>query len=228
MKKSILSSVIFFCSFIALGQDMSYNQPWLSVVPGERSLAFGIPQRSVFSDVEGTPFANETFLDGTLYGLENDKLNGRFRYNAYTNEIEKDSESGPVALLRRDYYRITIGNDLYLIETFLDKGKIRRSYFVEKNKGRVRLLKKVSKEKSKVVFPGSSYRPERAARFRDDISYYLKVGSDPAVELDFKKKDLIKALADRQKEVQAFIKDNALRIRTEDDVLQVLTYYNSL
>ena len=228
MKKNILLLLIIFCLSMSQAQDMSYNQPWLSIIPGERSLAFGIPQRSVFSDVQGSPYANEKFQEGTLYRIGKAIFKGRFRYNAYTNEIEKESNEGPIALLRRDYYKVAIGNDLYLIETFLDNGKIRKTYFVEMNKGKARLLKKESKALSKVVFSGSSYRPERAARFQDDISYYLKLGSDPAVKVDLKKKDLIKALADHRNEVQAFIKNNSLRIRSEEDVMQVLAYYNTL
>ncbi|QBA64923.1 hypothetical protein [Muriicola soli] len=228
MKKSILPLIFVFCLYLSQAQDMSYNQPWLSVMPGERSLAFGIPQRSVFSDVQGTPYANEEFLEGTLYRFGKAKFKGRFRYNAYTNEIENESKNGPLVLLRTDYYQVTIGNDLYIIASYLEKGAIRKSYFVEKNKGKVCLLKKESKELSQLEFPGSSYRPERAARFKDEVSYYLKVGSDPAVKVGLKKKDMVKVLADHQKEVQAFIKENSLKIRSEEDVLQLLAYYNSL
>ncbi len=228
MKHPILAAVVLFSTILAQGQDMSYNQAWIALTPGEQVLAFGIPQRSVFSDVEGTPFAEDQFQEGTLYGPNNEVLRGRFRFNIFTQEIQKQTETGSITLLRRDYFKTRIGNDLYVIEAYKEKGNIRKGYFIEKNSGQVRLLVREQKELIPAKFPGWSYNPERPARFKGSTLYYLSIGDQPAFEVRLNKKDILRALPKHKKAVEAFVKNSDIRMKTANEILQVLNFYNSL
>lgn len=226
--KHLTISLTLCCTSISFGQDMNYNQPWVALTPGERVLAFGIPQRSVFSYVEGTPYAYEEFQEGTVYGKKNETLNGRFRYNAFTQEIEKQTATDTISLLRREYLKTQIGADLYVIEAYLENGVLRKGYFIEKNNGRVRLLIKEDKELLPVRFPGSSYNQERSARFKGSIRYFLSIDNQPATEVRLRKRDIYRALPKHQKSIETYAKENGFKMSTTEEVLQVILYYNSL
>lgn len=228
MKNRILPFALLFCTPLVYSQDMNYNQSWIAIKPGERSLAFGIPQRSVFSDVQGTPYASEEFQEGTLYGLNNESRKGMFRYNAFTNEIQEKTENDTISLLRRDQFRTRIGRDLYIIDSYMSEESVRQSYFVEKNKGKARLLVREEKEYIPARFPGWSYNQERPARFKGSVSYFLSIDDQPATSVRLSKKDILGNLPNHQKKVAAFVRKNKMKMKTEEEVLRVLRYYNTL
>ncbi len=228
MKSLVTSLFVLFSITLTNGQDMHYNQAWIALTPGEQTLAFGIPQRSVFSDIRGTPYAEEQFQEGILYGPNDQVLSGKFRFNVFEQEIQKQTETGVITLLRREYFKTKIGNDLYVIESYEEKGKPRKGYFIEKNTGQVRLLVQEQKELIPAKFPGWSYNPEKPARFKGSTRYFMSIDNQSAFEVRLNEKEILRSLPEHKKEVKAFVKNRNLKMKTEKEVLQVLAYYNSL
>ena len=72
----------------------------------------------------------------------------------------------------------------------------------------------------------SSYSQDKPARFDDDITYYLAREGSPAKEIKLRKKD-IEQLLD-SKEALDFIKKNKLKLKSEEEVLQLLNHLNGL
>ena len=92
-------------------------------------------------NVEGSPYVNEEFVLGKVYAEGQDPYNGLLRYNAYQDGIEMKTAKGIITLLKREYLSAEIGGDLYRIENYDNNGAIRKAYFVEKNKGKARILR---------------------------------------------------------------------------------------
>jgi hypothetical protein len=183
----------------------------------------GIP-----SNVQGSPYANEEFVLGKVFVNDDKPYNGILRYNAYTDGIEMKTEKGIITLLKRSYLKARIGAKLYLIESYTVNGAIRKTYFVELSQGKARLLLKQGKKYVEARSASSSYTKDQPAKFEDERRYYIITEGNPAIEIRLKSKEVLQALPDHRKEMQAFVKSNKLKMKTEEEVIQVLNYYNSL
>ncbi|NER11745.1 hypothetical protein SAMN06265375_1055 [Muriicola jejuensis] len=179
-------------------------------------------------NVQGSPYANEEFALGKVFVKGQDPYNGLLRYNAYQDGIEMKTDKGVITLLKREYLSAEIDGNLYLIENYKNNGAIKKAYFIEKNKGKARLLLRQRKEFIEERQATSSYSKDQPAKFDDDLTYYLITEGNAGVEVRIKSKDILSALPDHQKEVEAFAKKNKNKMRTEEEVLQILAFYNSL
>ena len=72
----------------------------------------------------------------------------------------------------------------------------------------------------------SSYSQEKPPRFDDDITYYLVQEGEPAKEIKLKKKDIAEIL--NSEEAQAYIKENKMKLKSEDEVIQLINHLNAL
>jgi len=183
----------------------------------------GIP-----SNVQGSPYANEEFVIGKVFVNDDKPYNGILRYNAYSDGIEMKTENGVITLLKRSYLKARIGGKFYLIESYMVNGAIRKTYFVELSQGKARLLLKQGKKFVEARSASSSYTKDQPAKFEDERTYYIITEGNPGIEVRLKNKEILQALPDHKKELQAFVKSNKLKMKNEGDVIQVLTYYNSL
>ncbi|MGB5376822.1 hypothetical protein, partial [Muriicola sp.] len=179
-------------------------------------------------NVQGSPYANEEFVIGKVFVNDQAPYSGILRYNAYQDGIEMKTEKGIITLLKRDYLRAEIAGKLYLIENYISNGAIRKTYFVEVSKGKARLLLKQGKKFVEERQATSSYSKDQPAKFEDETSYYIITEGKPAIETRLRTKDVLAALPEHNKEVAAFVKKNKLKMKTEEEVMQVLAYYNSL
>ena len=180
------------------------------------------------NNVQGSPYANEEFVIGKVFVNDDDPYNGILRYNAYQDGIEMKTEKGIITLLKRDYLKAQIAGKLYLIENYKKNGAVRKTYFVELSKGKARLLLKQGKKFVQERKATSSYSKDQPPKFEDEISYYIITEGNAAIETRLRAKDVINALPDHKKELTAFVKKNNLKLKTEAEVIQLLSYYNSL
>ena len=212
---------------LALGTTMAYGQNIDLPTEYINNTTLG-GVNNLPDNVEGSPYVNEEFVLGKVYAEGQDPYNGLLRYNAYQDGIEMKTDKGIITLLKREYLSAEIGGNLYRIENYDKNGAIRKAYFVEKNKGKARLLLKQEKEFVPERPATSSYSQDKPAKFDDNESYYLVTEGKAGVEIKLRGKDIVSALPDHQKEVEAFAKKNKNKMKTEEEVIQVLAYYNSL
>ncbi|NNK11938.1 MAG: hypothetical protein HKP08_11375 [Flavobacteriaceae bacterium] len=214
----------------ALGATFTYAQNTNIELPTEfiNNTTLGGVNNGLPNNVQGSPYANEEFVLGKVYAKGQEPYNGLLRYNAYQDGIEMKTDKGIITLLKRDYLSAVMEGKHYRIENYKKNGAIRKTYFVEMNEGNARLLLKQGKNFVEERVATSSYSKDQPAKFEDDNSYYIITEGNPGVEVRLRSKNIIAALPDHQKEIAAFAKKNKLKMKTEEEVLQVLAYYNTL
>ncbi len=75
--------------------------------------------------------------------------------------------------------------------------------------------------------PFNSATTERT--FVGKEEYYLsKQGQTKLTKIKKDRKDVLEALADRQKNVEGYMKSNGLKCRSEKDLIEIVGYYNAL
>ncbi|QBA64922.1 hypothetical protein [Muriicola soli] len=217
-----------FMLVFALGATFTYAQNIELPTEFINNTTLGGVNSGLPDNVQGSPYANEEFVLGKVYAKGQDPYNGLLRYNAYQDGIEMKTDKGVITLLKREYLSAMIDGKLYRIENYKNNGAIRKTYFVEMNKGHARLLLKQGKKFVEEQSATSSYSRDKPAKFEDENSYYIITEGNPGIEVKLRSKDIIAALPDHKKEVEAFAKKNKLKMKTEEEVIQVMAYYNSL
>ncbi len=60
------------------------------------------------------------------------------------------------------------------------------------------------------------------------FSYFYSKNNSGFIEIKLKKKQILNAFSDKKKEIVNFVKEKNIGYNTEEDLLNILTYYNSL
>lgn len=176
-------------------------------------------------NIEGSPYLTDDFIKGTVF-VENEKPYGAMmRYNAYQDEIQVKGSDGISSLFKREYVWAEIGGQSFRIETYNDRSGTSKGYFVELNRGKVRLLKRIERVFKEGQAAVSSYSEDTPPRFEEEVTYYLIREGSPAEAIRLRKKDVLDFLS--SEEVESYVKENKLRLKSEGEVIQVLGRVNA-
>ena len=176
-------------------------------------------------NVEGSPYLPEEFIKGTVFIEGETPYAAMMRYNAYQDEIQVKSAAGISSLFKRDYVWAEIDGQSFRIESYKSRSGTTKGYFVELNRGKVRLLKRIEREFKEGQPAVSSYGDDTPPRFDEEVTYYLAREGSPAEEIRLRKKDVLEFLS--SKEMESFVKENKLKLKSENEVIQVLTQINN-
>lgn len=176
-------------------------------------------------DIEGSPYLTDEFIMGTVFIKNENPYSAMMRFNAYQDEIQVKASDGISSLFKREYIWAEIGGQSFKIETYKDRSGTSRGYFVELNQGKIRLLKRVIREFKMGQPAVSSYSEDTPSRFDQKVTYYLINEGDPAEEVRLRKKDVLGFLS--SKDVDSFVKENKLKLKSESEVIKVLTQINN-
>ncbi len=185
--------------------------------------------------IQGSAYTSDVFLPGALYFKGDFESNIFYRYNAYAEELEiKDANlpSAPIRGLNRDKNISVIQPDNKVIsfKTFIDKkGLTQNGYLTTLNKGRYTFYKRYDVKYTQPQSAMNSFVPATPARFTKFTEYYLEVeGRNRIDELELSNRKLLKLVPSDQKEsLKQYLKENSIKIRTENDVYQVLRFLNN-
>jgi len=219
-KKQLLLAITLAATTLAWGQT-SFELPSTYI----NNNTYGGVNNSLPPNVEGSPYLPEEFIKGTVF-IENEKpYAAMMRYNAYQDEIQVKSPDGISSLFKREYVWAEIGGQSFRIESYNGRSGTSKGYFVELNRGEVRLLKRIEREFKEGQPAVSSYSEDTPPRFDEKVTYYLIREGSPAEEVRLRKKDVLEFLS--SKEMESFVKENKLKLKSENEVIQVLTQINN-
>lgn len=190
-----------------------------------------------YADTEsyvGTPYNDPSYLPGNIYkGNELMATNVALRYNAMADEMEvKESITSPdseaVVLTKSPDIFVKIKNDIFVFVPF-DGGIEGGGYFQVLYEGqRYDLFKKHVKEFSPYKKASTSITRDFPARFTDKPEYYIVTKSGKFYQLPDKKSKILKVFSENQDLVKQYVKDNALDLKKEEDLVRLIRYYNGI
>ncbi len=146
--------------------------------------------------------------------------NVAFKYNVTRDAFEMRADVNPEQVKRIIYSGKVFVHSSYVNEF----GSISGGYFELFSEGYANLLmhyKVKTKPAKKGAFGYEAYQ---------NISkdYFIKVGADPAVILEKKTVDILKAFTEKKAEAEAYVKKEKLNLTRRKDLLDFLKYYSSL
>jgi len=232
MKKTNLLLILLLLPLISIsGQEIIAGQ-----LGGTRNAGLISTSPIVLNEhVEGTPYINEKYLPASVSASEGDVF--YVRYNAMRDEFEVKGANNTAYSLNR--YRRDIVVEIlplrkqYQVFGYYDENKNENfGYFVylSDTNAEAVLLKK-----ERITFIGekravTSYDSHRSARYkRWTDQFFIKIGDDRIVkEFPRRKKAIAKLFPEHKDKVFQYLKENKIKTSREADLVQLMTYINSL
>lgn len=180
-------------------------------------------------DLVGSLYINDNFLPAKTSESNEIYL---IRYNAYMDEMEGERNSKPFHLIKKTGLTISFDgtSKMYSVYNYEVKNKLSPGFFVVLISGDniSLLLKEKIKfyEEVKAKTGYDKYIPPTLKRVSDE--FYVGYKNSSAKELPSKKKEVLKLFASKAKEIESYAKENKLGFKSEEDLIQIFKYYNTL
>lgn len=107
-------------------------------------------------------------------------------------------------------------------------GTIPVAYLMVLYKNKTSLLKYVSKIMQKANYSSVSNVDRRYDEYLDNSEYFIQKPDGSLTRAKLKKNAVVKAMSDKEEQIEAFIKKENLTFKTEYDLARVVDYYNTL
>jgi hypothetical protein len=148
------------------------------------------------------------------------------RYNMYSQQMQFIKDNDTAAFARpEEIASLAIGDHQFIYAPYNAENELKDGYFEVLTQGECQLL----------------LRREITYHLVDDLddgvindsyileqTYYLEKPDKPASRIGMNKKSMISAFCDKQDQVEKYIKKNKIRFKTQEDMVRVVDYYNSL
>ncbi|MBV1924678.1 MAG: hypothetical protein KUG68_11695 [Flavobacteriaceae bacterium] len=233
MKKAVLFILLSIIFYPVFSQSEKFNYR-LSVrtIDMQQLNGFEGMYDESRSNIEGSPYANNDFMLGSIY--QNEKVlknNLLLRYNIYSDEIEiKENKNSKEysALIKNQDYTIVIDERIY-VSIPLNGSEENGNYFnVLVPEGRFKLYKKSSISFQKAKPAVTSYDRDRPAKFTTLNTFYLVDHNGKFYELPSKSSKFYKVFKEKSSNLKSFAKKGKINIKKEKDLIRLINYYNSL
>ncbi len=221
------------------GQVATYTAGVGSATDGLYNYAMGsITDKStkatyVDKSIDGSPYASNFFNNTSIY--YGDELTGTlyYRYNAYNEEIEikqQNVEGEAIRALGKDKkIKVIVDGKPMSFKTFIDnKGNTQNGYLTLLKDGKFKLYKRLNVIFKEAKKAPSSFVKGTPARFSQFTEYYLESEDGKRInEIEFNNKKMLNLFDSKHKEsLKTFFSDNKLKIKTEQDLIKVISYLN--
>lgn len=195
-----------------------------------RSMIEGI---NPYGEIEGNPYyPGQEFKSGTIYHRDSTKTtNVPMRLNHFIDQIEFKHGENIMMLIKPDEIdRMEFGHLIFLYSEFVPYiGKPDAGFFEVMARGYCKLLYRRSSEIKRENLPvsdfsGGNYRDY----FRITEEYYIKKGDEPAQFVRKSKRKILKVLSDYTNELEDYINKNNLTFKSDEEIIDLIYYYNAL
>lgn len=227
----LMSSCVLFAQQPDKSQRTNSNlmdqKPASSVVDLNASSS-GRYADDVLPGTRGTAYLNPEFVEGVISFKNGSQIDGKLlRYNLYTQQMQFIEDGDTMALGNPGEIEYIRMNDKVFVYTdYLCNGKHKSGYFQLLENGNCRLLKRWSALYHELDESGKNLGSEEC--FYRDCQCFLQFFMNPASPVLKKKNDFVKSFANNGDNVKAFMKDEGLKPKNEEDLVQIVNFYNGL
>jgi hypothetical protein len=211
MKKSLLCLGLILGTIVAQAQGM-----FIQDINGRPIFENG------YTEIEGSPYLKDAWARGTVKAKHNGKTYelAKMRYDAYKDELEYE-ENEKAYRFSGEITEFATTDGVFRNGFPVFESLTARSFYQVVYDGKVKLLKRtVARVQTEKLYSSAT----QTKRFvKEEFLYLLKNGVFTRLKKD--KKALLEALGEKQDELEAFIKDQKLKLSKEEDILRVLEKY---
>ena len=190
-----------------------------------------VTEREAYLNVVGDPFISKEFDEGIIVFKDSTRATDvPMRLNTYTDQIEFMYHDTIKRFTQPEIIEyVTFGHRSFMFSPYKEGLLNKKGYFEILAWGNCKLLFRRESIIKREQLPASDYEGGNfRAYFRTTEEYYLKKGGEPAEKLSRTKKGILKALSDKKQEISEYMAKNKVRPKKEEDLIDLIYYYNSL
>lgn len=232
MKRILITGMFAIASVACFSQakNSQYDIYSRTIDLNVKARTFGLTEAQ-FEAIKDEAYANPAFVNGTIYQEDEAIKTGvPMRYNAYADEIEIKKTPSSVnysALVKNPDIFVKVGKDIYLFVPFEGSNE-KGGYFNVLTDGKTYdLYKKTTALFREPKKAKTNYDRDMPPAFTKNVTYYL-VQNGTFLEMPSSKSKILKMMDKNKSEVKSYIKKNKLDIDKEEDLIKLITYFDSL
>lgn len=178
----------------------------------------------------GTQYFNETFSPAKV---DNSNEVVLVRYNAYSNEMELKINDQINVLQVKENQTIALvnGKATYQYLPYVNENNVEGQGYlmVISNTPGFKIYRREKVELIPEQQPMGGYDKYKPAQYKKlDPEYYVQIGDGKIVYTKAKKKDFIKLIDGKEKEISSFIKENKINTSDEGDLSRLGSYIGTI
>lgn len=195
---------------------------------------FRVADRKIdYSAIKGTSYLSEDLTLGYVKFVNGDSSNYYMRYDMYSDEIEYLKEDTLFVIINKDKVEYIYLNDYIIVHShYILDDQITKGYLIQSYKDKISLYRKehvvFEDARPPQAMPYSEGNPARFKKMRTTWLFSSEAKPITTFSTDNDGLKLISGNNDQYKKLKAFIKENRLKIKKEDDLVILFEYYNSL
>ena len=223
--------IMLFIGFPVISFGQIYSTPNTNPKIIEMMHRSLIVEKDAYIKVHGNPFVDKDFEKGVIVFKDSSRARDiPLRLNTYTDNIELDVNDTVKVLSSPDIIdHIDFGHRHFIYSRFKEGVFHKNGFFEVLTQGNCKLLLRRESIIKREQLPASNYAGGNYRDyFRTSQTYYIKKGNSPAVRISKSKKSILNALGNHRSELGKYIKDHHLKLAKEDDIIDLIYYYNSL
>ncbi|NAS31178.1 hypothetical protein GTQ40_09375 [Flavobacteriaceae bacterium R38] len=225
MKKGITSIFMLLCFGFVFSQNNTIESN-----PGGTIVVALLGNNNTPREAEGSPYIKEDFSSTQVNDYDVIYL---VRYNAFNDLMEfKDKDSKIFLLDKSKDYIIKFNdgsNKVYHTVNFEDNTRGYAKFLWANSDNNLTLYSKERVKFTEEKKAKSGYEEDIPAKYiRLKDFYYIKTSDGPLRQLSTKKKNFFTAFKDKGKEVQQYVKKGKLKINKKEDIIKIISFYDSL
>jgi hypothetical protein len=203
--------------------EMNIMNPAPQLLRTKSAMAYG---------TDGSPYVFEDFKRGNIFYANKLRVDDKLlNYDCYNDRWEY-SNGKSVYLLNSsqiDYFEIFPGQGKPMLfkQVFLEKLKKHVFLQVLYNDNSI-LYKRYFKEFREADYGGAYSQDRRYDEYHDRQAYYLQTARYELQMLKPKKKSLLKIMEDKREELDKYMKKENPGLKTDDGLVQLIRFYDSL
>lgn len=229
MYKSLFTFFLLFSNILLLKAQNSTN----SIIIGQGDLSDGlwVNIKGSQKKIEGTPylFAN-WFQRGKIYFTDKVYVVNNLNYNIQAERFEvKISDDSVFALNHGSFYKVEIKGKFFT--RHLDPDFKRNTYFenIVKFKNKQIFKKYLLKVKEGQINPMTMQKIKQDKYITNEQYYILDDNKTDLIKIKLKKSTVLSWIEDDKKlKIKTFVKGHNLSFNRNNDIIEILNYYNSL
>ena len=226
MIKNLKITVLILC--LSVFQGFSQAMGFMNATGEQQSMTMMVTPDKDANKVRYSAIKHKMYISNDYKDAKVDNIPEVFklRYNMFKDEMEfiKNNET---YYLKKGDGRIVdfINRDTKFIILKEDKDL---GYYRILTDGEIQLLVKQSVDFKDAVPAKSSYQPAKKADFvRNDDVYHIRYSNNGRmVEVPSKKRKFIEIFESMYSDVKSYIKKNKLDVREEEDLKNIVSYFN--
>lgn len=221
---------------------MNYNSPRIALViyffstfyltavaQAPASLIEPTTETKQFNDYQGSIYNSLRFKKASINEEKSGSFDAEVRYNIYTDEMEYTSDNEFFMVKQDPSIHIRIDDEYFYYCDFTSKRFVsKRGYYVlVELSDAYAIYKKYDLEiTDPKKFGGTDGTPTPGV-IKVVSKYYLEENGI-IMELPLNRKEMLALFNDKEKELESYIKKNKLKLRKEEDIIQLVSKYNML